>query len=389
MKKNISILGSTGSIGLTTLDIIDKKKEVFNVSLLYANQNIDLISKQIRKYKPNFFVIKNKNAYKKIKSKFKKNKTKILHSLESLKIKKKLDISISAIPGINGLKPTIKVIKNSKKVLIANKESIICGWDLIKKSLSKKTKLIPVDSEHFSIFKLLNNHKLEEINKIYITASGGPFLRYKKKQFKSITPNKALMHPKWKMGKKISIDSSTLMNKIFEVIEAHKLFDIPYEKLDILIHPQSLVHAIVEFKNGLTKFIYHETSMTVPLANAIFDDNLSIKDFLKVKTNKFSDKLTFEIVNPKIFPTIKLKKKLGKYPSTPIIINAANDILVNHFLKKRIDFLSIFKLIMSILSDSNYKKYAIRKPKNLNEIIEIDTWSRETILRKLKNINND
>ncbi len=384
MKKNISILGSTGSIGLTTLDIIDKKKGVFNVSLLYANQNIDLISKQIRKYKPNFFVIKNKNAYKKIKSKFKKNKTKILHSLESLKIKKKLDISISAIPGINGLKPTIKVIKNSKKVLIANKESIICGWDLIKKSLSKKTKLIPVDSEHFSIFKLLNNHKLEEINKIYITASGGPFLRYKKKQFKSITPNKALMHPKWKMGKKISIDSSTLMNKIFEVIEAHKLFDIPYEKLDILIHPQSLVHAIVEFKNGLTKFIYHETSMTVPLANAIFDDNLSIKDFLKVKTNKFSDKLTFEIVNPKIFPTIKLKKKLGKYPSTPIIINAANDILVNHFLKKRIDFLSIFKLIMSILSDSNYKKYAIRKPKNLNEIIEIDTWSRETILRKLK-----
>ena len=177
------------------------------------------------------------------------------------------------------------------------------------------------------------------------------------------------------------------MNKIFEVIEAHKLFDIPYEKLDILIHPQSLVHAIVEFKNGLTKFIYHETSMTVPLANAIFDDNLSIKDFLKVKTNKFSDKLTFEIVNPKIFPTIKLKKKLGKYPSTPIIINAANDILVNHFLKKRIDFLSIFKLIMSILSDSNYKKYAIRKPKNLNEIIEIDSWSRKTILRKLTKYN--
>ena len=253
--------------------------------------------------------------------------------------------------------------------------------------MSKNTKLIPVDSEHFSIFKLLKNHKIDEINKIYITASGGPFLRYKKKQFKNITPNKALMHPKWKMGKKISIDSSTLMNKIFEVIEAKKLFDIPYDKLDILIHPQSLVHAIVEFKNGLTKFIYHDTSMIVPLANAIFDDNLLINDFLKLKKNKFSEKLIFEKVNPEIFPAIKLKKKLSEHPSSPIIINAANDILVEQFLKKRIAFLSIFKLIMSILSDSNYKKYAIRKPKNLNEIIEIDSWSRKTILRKLTKYN--
>ena len=387
MKKTISILGSTGSIGLTTLGIIDKKKNDFNIFLLYANQNINLICKQIRKYKPNFFVIKNKKVYDKIKNKFKKNKTKILNSLEFLKFEKKIDISISAIPGIEGLKPTIKVIKKSKKILIANKESVICGWDLIKKSLSKKTKLIPVDSEHFSIFKLLKNHKIDEINKIYITASGGPFLRYKKKQFKNITPKKALMHPKWKMGKKISINSSTLMNKIFEVVEAHKLFDIPYDKLDIFIHPQSLVHAIIEFKNGLTKFIYHDTSMTVPLANAIFDDNLSIKDFLKIKKNNFSNNLIFEKVNPDIFPSIKLKKKLGEHPSSPIIINAANDILVEQFLKKRIAFLSIFKLIMSILNDSNYKKYAIRKPKNLNEIIEIDSWSKKTILRKLGNYN--
>ena len=278
--------------------------------------------------------------------------------------------------------------KKSKKMLVANKESIICGWSLIKKKAEKfKTKFIPVDSEHFSIFKLLKNHKIEEINKIYITASGGPFLRYKKKQFKNITPKKALMHPKWKMGKKISINSSTLMNKIFEVVEAHKLFDIPYDKLDIFIHPQSLVHAIIEFKNGLTKFIYHDTSMIVPLANAIFDDNLLINDFLKLKKNKFSEKLIFEKVNPEIFPAIKLKKKLSEHPSSPIIINAANDILVEQFLKKRIAFLSIFKLIMSILNDSNYKKYAIRKPKNLNEIIEIDSWAKKTILRKLGNYN--
>ena len=383
MKKTISILGSTGSIGLTSLGIIDKKKKFFKVFLLYANQNFNLISKQIKKYKPKFYIIKNQKVYSKVRKKFKKSKTRFLNNLESLKFKKKIDISISAIPGIEGLKPTIKIIKNSKKVLIANKESIISGWCLIKKSSLKKTKLIPVDSEHFSILKLLKDHKINEINKIYITASGGPFLRYKKNQFKSITPDKALMHPKWKMGKKISVDSSTLMNKIFEVIEAHKLFEIPYNKLDVLIHPQSLVHAIVEFKNGLTKFIYHDTSMTIPLANAMFDDNLLIKDFLNKNTISFSSKLVFEKVNPKTFPAIKLKNKLGEYPSTPIIINAANDILVDQFLKKRIDFLSIFKLIMSILSDSNYKKYAIRKPKNLNEIMQIDSWSREATLKKI------
>ncbi len=384
MKKTISILGSTGSIGLTSLGIIDKKKNFFRVFLLYANQNFNLISKQIKKYKPKFYIIKNQKVYSKVRKKFKKSKTRFLNNLESLRFKKKIDISISAIPGIEGLKPTINVIKNSKKVLIANKESVVCGWSLIKKLSLKKTKLIPVDSEHFSIFKLLKHHKINEINKIYITASGGPFLRYTKKQFKSITPDKALMHPKWKMGKKISVDSSTLMNKIFEVIEAQKLFEIPYNKLDILIHPQSLVHAIVEFKNGLTKFIYHDTSMTIPLANAMFDDNLLIKDFLNKNTKSFSSKLVFEKVNPETFPVIKLKKRLGEYPSTPIIINAANDILVDQFLKKRIDFLSIFKLIMRILNDSNYRKYAIRKPKNLNEIMQIDTWSRETTLNKLR-----
>ena len=383
MKKSISILGSTGSIGLTTLDILDKKKNSFNIYLLYANQNFNLISHQIKKYKPKFYIVNNRDVYEKIKKKFKKNKTKILNSLDKFSFKKKIDISISAIPGIEGLDPTIKVIRNSKKILIANKESVICGWDLIKKSCSKNTQLIPVDSEHFSIFKLLKYHDIKEINKIYITASGGPFLRYTKKQFKNVTPKKALMHPKWKMGKKISIDSSTLMNKIFEVIEANKLFAIPYNKLDILIHPQSLVHAIVEFKNGLTKFIYHDTSMIVPIANAIFDDHLYIKDFLKKKDKHFSSSLSFEKVNISIFPSFKLLKRLDKYPSTPIIINAANDILVDQFLKKRIDFLSIFKLIMSIMSDSNYKKYAIRKPKNLNEIKIIDSWSRKTIFRKL------
>ena len=279
------------------------------------------------------------------------------------------------------------MIKSSKKVLIANKESIICGWNLIKINAQKnKTKIIPVDSEHFSILKLLESHKLNEINKVYITASGGPFLKFKSHEFKKIKPKDALKHPKWKMGKKISIDSSTLMNKILELIEAQKLFNIPNEKLDILIHPNSLVHAIVELKNGLVKLIYHQTTMIIPLANAIFDGDLNIKDFYNInkqKSNSILENLSFKNVNKKTFPIINIKKRVNEYPSTSIIINAANEILVDQFLRKKIPFLSISKTIMDILNDRNYKKYAIRRPKNINDIDKIDNWTRKAILKKI------
>ena len=281
MKQSISILGSTGSIGKTTLDIIKKKKQNFRIYLLAANKNFLLIEKQIKEYKPNYFIISDKAIFNKVKQKIRNKKTIILNSFNVIDFKKKIDISISAIPGIAGLKPTMLMIKHSKKILLANKESVICGWDIIKKiALKNYTKIIPVDSEHFSIFKLLENQNLDQIKKIYITASGGPFLNYTPNQLKKITPKEALKHPKWKMGKKITIDSSTLMNKIVELIEAQKIFEIPISKLDILIHPDSLVHAIIMFKNGLSKFIYHETSMTIPLANAIFGDNLEIGIFL-------------------------------------------------------------------------------------------------------------
>ena len=191
------------------------------------------------------------------------------------------------------------------------------------------------------------------------------------------------------MGKKITIDSSTLMNKILELIEAQKLFNIPENKLEILIHPESLVHAIVEFKNGLTKFLYHQTSMKIPIANALFDSKINIKDFLNLKPrNNFKNKidnLSFQNVDPKIFPIIKLKKRLNEYPSTPIIINAANEILVDQFLQKNIPFLKIYKTIMTILNDRNYRKYAIRKPKNINQILTINNWAK---LNTLKIINN-
>ena len=389
MKLLISILGSTGSIGKTTFKKIEKKKKFFKVNLLSANKNYKLIFEQIKKYNPNFFVITDKVIYTKIKKKFKNKKVKILNNFESLSSIKKSDITISAIPGIAGLKPTIILTQLSKKILIANKESVICGWNLIKKKAKKnKTKIVPLDSEHFSIFKILQNQKNEEIKKVYLTASGGPFLNYKLKDFKNIKPKDAIKHPKWNMGKKISVDSSTLMNKMLELIEAQKLFDISDSKLDILVHPESLVHAIVEFKNGLVKFIYHETSMIVPIANAIFEKNLNIKEFFKSKSklnNIVIKNLTFQNVNKKIFPIYNLKKRFNEYSSTPIIINAANEILIDRFLQKKIPFLSISKTILKILNDRNYKKYAIRKPKNIKEIIKIDNWARENIKKKLLN----
>jgi len=219
-----------------------------------------------------------------------------------------------------------------------------------------------------------------------LTASGGPFLDFKKKKLEKIKPEQALKHPKWDMGKKISIDSATLMNKILELIEAQKLFKIPNHKLDILIHPESLVHAIVELKNGLTKFIYHETSMIIPLVNAIFDEKLNIGDFYKIK-KKIRDlpikNLTFDTVNKKKFPTIRLKSVANKHPSSPIIVNASNEILVDQFLQKKIPFTGIFKIIMSILNDRNYKKYAIRKPKNINQINIINDWAKQVTYKKI------
>ena len=388
MKKSISILGSTGSIGSTVFKIIDKKKNNFKIDILSANKNIKIILKQIKKYKPKYFIINNKKSFLKIKKNYSNKKTKIFNNFDSVKINKKSDICVSAIPGIAGLEPTILMISNSKKILIANKESIICGWNIIKQKAKKNnTKIIPVDSEHFSIMKLLEDHKIKEIDKVFITASGGPFLNYKLNQFNHIKPSDALKHPKWKMGKKVTIDSSTMMNKLLEIIEAQKLFNIPNNKIDILIHPNSLVHAIVKLKNGLVKFIYHETSMIIPITNAIFDGKLEIRDFYRPLENKKIStikNLYFEKVNKDIFPMVNLKNKINQFPSSSIIINAANEILVDQFLLKKIPFLAIYKIIMTILNDRNYKKYAIRKPKNIRQIIEIDTWAKEKTLNRIR-----
>ena len=383
MKKKISILGSTGSIGETTLKIVIKDYKNIEINTLIANSNIKKIIHQIRKFKPRNFVITDVNVFNKLKLNYKFKKTKLFNNYEKIRVRN--DLTVIAIPGLASLKPTIHFIKKSKKVLLANKEAIICGWDIISSAAKKyKSTIIPIDSEHFSIAQLLKNHDHQEVEKIFLTASGGPFLNFTQKQMKKIKIHQALNHPKWSMGKKISIDSATMVNKILELIEASKIFSFSLKKFKIIIHPQSLVHAIVKFKSGISKFLYHKPDMIIPISFAINEKNNQISKYLKKNQNSIENLNFFEIPK-KNFPIINLLPKLDKYPSTPIIINAANEILVDQFLHNKISFNSISKYIFKVLKDKNYKKYAIQKAKNLNEIFKIDSWARRTTIDKILN----
>ena len=279
---------------------------------------------------------------------------------------------------MEGLKPTLNSIKFTKNILIANKEAIICGWNLIEKEMSKhNTNFIPVDSEHFSIWSLLQKHEIRRIDKIFITASGGPFLNLPKNKFSKITIKSALKHPRWKMGKKISIDSATMMNKLFEIIEAKNIFDIPYNKIKVLIHPNSYVHAIVKFSNGLTKLLIHDTSMQVPIFNAIYFDEVSKKLQSKNLDIKKLNKLNLSLPNIKRFPFLKILNTLpSKISLFETVLIAANDEVVKLFLNKKIKFTDINKIVLKIISLPKFTKYKKISPKNLNKILEINQFVR-------------
>ena len=380
MKKKIAILGSTGSIGQSSLEVLRSNLRKFEIILLSANSNYSLIKKQIKRYEPKYFIVNDATVFRNILKKHNNRRTKVYNKFSDIPSKIKFDITISAIVGIAGLEPTIDFIKKSKKVLLANKESIICGWHILKKVSEKnKTKIIPIDSEHFSIFELTKNYQNSDIKKIYITASGGPFLKKPLRYFKNIKANDAAKHPNWKMGKKISIDSSNLTNKVLELIEAYKLFPFHQKKYEILIHPQSLIHAIVLFKNGQTKLLYHETDMKIPIANAIYDNRIDIKTLIKKESNflKNLEYLKFEKVDKKRFPIVTLIEKKKYDNSASIVLNASNEILVESFIKNKISFNAIYQCLKQLFKDRDFNKYAIKKRPNIKEIYKIDKWARK------------
>ena len=381
MKKKIAILGSTGSIGKTLINIIKQDKKNFEIVLLSADENYKELFKQAKFFKVKNLIITNENSFNKVKKHKFSKKINIYNNFNNLRkiFKKKVDYTMSSISGIQGLKPTIEIIKFTNKIAIANKEAIICGWDLIQKELKKnKTKFIPVDSEHFSIWSLVKDYDYKFIDKIYITASGGPFLKWPLSKIKKVTPEKALKHPNWSMGKKISIDSATMMNKVFEVIETQRIFNLEKSKIKILIHDKSYIHAIVQFKNGLKKILAHDTNMKIPIFNTLYDSKNETK-FLKSRNldiNKLNN-LNLKSLDKKKFPLIKILDKMSNKASLlETVLISANDELVNLFLKKRISYVELQKNLIRILNLPEFSAFKKKIPKNINEINKLNNYVR-------------
>ena len=372
MRKNIAIIGSTGSIGKTLLSLVNHKN--YKIVLLAANRNYKNLLKQAVKYRVKNLIIIDPVSYAKA-LKFKKSKTiKIYNSFEHLNkiLKKKLDYVMSSFSGINGLEPTYKLIKHTKTIAIANKESIICAWPLLKKELKKhKTKFIPVDSEHFSIWSDIKYAETKNIKKIFLTASGGPLLKLDSNQLKNINRSIVLNHPTWKMGKKISIDSATMMNKCFEVMEAKNIFEIDYKKIKILIHPSSYVHAIVQYNNGIFKLIAHDTTMKIPIFNTINSGNELYNEISILNLKKLNN-LDFQPIDRNKFPVLHLLKLLpNKHSMFETVIVSINDIIVQKYLDGKIQFNDISKLILKFIKSKEYQRFKYIYPKNINQIMTL------------------
>jgi 1-deoxy-D-xylulose-5-phosphate reductoisomerase len=386
--KKIAIFGSTGSIGSSLLKIIKDDQKNFKIELLTANKNYKKLIKQVKLFDVKNIILTDYNSFLIATKLLKNTKVKVFKNFDSLNkifdINKKIDYSMCSISGFQGLKPTLDIIKFTKTIAIANKESIICGWNLIKKDLKKyKTCFIPVDSEHFSIWSLLDNDKKNNFEKIYITASGGPFRKLSLKKFKDISIKDALKHPNWSMGKKISIDSATMMNKVFEIIEAKKIFDLNYNQIEILVHPKSYLHAIIKFNNGLSKLLIHDTNMSIPIFNSIYH-NTNKKIISKILNIDILNNLELKKIDKKKFPVINVIKELTNNDSLfETVLVSANDSLVDKFLKDEIKFLDISKILLKIVKLKEFTKLKKITPKSTKEVnnlaqyvsLKIDTLS--------------
>ena len=374
--QKVAIIGSTGSIGKTVLKIINKNKRQFKIILLSANKNYKELLKQTKKFEVSNVIISDKFAYEMFKKLNKNSKINIFNSFKNIGniFDYKIDYVMSSIVGLKGLEPTLKLIKYTKTIAIANKESVICGWNLIEKEINKfNTKLIPVDSEHFSIWYSINYN---DIDKIILTASGGPLLNKSKKKIEKIKMKDVLNHPNWKMGSKITVDSATLMNKVFEVIEAKNIFNIKLKNISILIHPDSYVHAIIKFNSGMIKIIAHDTTMEIPIFNSIYQNKKSYTNKNSINIDKINN-LNLQKVDMFKFPLIKIlnliPEKISLYET---VIVSANDEFVKMYLEGRIKYNEISSRLLNFIKDKKFNKYKKKQPKNITEIIKLDNYVR-------------
>ena len=378
---NISILGSTGSIGKQTLDIVRNNKGIFKVCVLAANSNMELLYEQAKEFKPDIVAIADKSKYFELKELL-GNEITVLAGEEGVieaASYNEAEIIVSAIVGIAGLKPTYHSISKGKRIALANKETLVTAGNIImEKANSSSASIIPVDSEHSAIFQSKKGHN-NEISRIILTASGGPFRTKTKEEIEEVKVTDALNHPNWSMGKKVTIDSATLMNKGLEVIEAKWLFNMPINKIEVLIHPQSIIHSMVEFIDGSIIAQLGVPDMRTPIQYALtYPDRISAPcERLNLSRLK---QLTFEEPDYDRFPCLKLAyDALNLGDSTCIVLNGANEVAVNYFLQGKIKFTDIYKLVYDVLE--SHKNTVIN---SLDDVLSIDDWSKKKTSEMLK-----
>ncbi len=384
--KKIAILGSTGSIGCNALDVVKKNPECFQIVALAAGKNIALLREQIIEFRPKMVAAGTKESAQELQEALKvKDKIEILYGEDGLKEIASFpsaDIVLSSISGAAGLMPTLAAIEAGKDVALANKETMVTAGEIVTEKAKKKgVKIIPVDSEHSAIFQCLEGREYKNIRRIILTASGGPFLNFTKSELKKVKPRQALQHPKWKMGKKITIDSASLMNKGLEVIEAKWLFNMEIANIDVLIHPQSIVHSMVEFIDGAVLAQMGIPDMRIPIAYALTYPERITNDLPSLN---LAEAQNLEFFKPDInkFPCLGLAYRAGISGGTaPAVLNAANEIAVEAYLEERIKFTDLSEIIEKVLNihDSSVDP-------SLEEILKADQWARMQTKKNIERI---
>lgn len=369
-----ALLGSTGSIGTQTLEICRRQQGALNPVVLSANSNWELLAKQVNEFEPEFAVLADESHKESFTKAVSAGDTQLIfgrEALETVFLETHVDILLNALVGFAGFLPTFNALKNNIDVALANKESLVVGGELLDK-LETKASLIPVDSEHSAIYQCLMGEKPEAIEKLIITASGGPFRTWSRDELEKVTVEDALNHPNWSMGSKITIDSATMMNKGLEVIEAKWLFDLPLNKIETVIHPQSIIHSMVQFIDGSTKAQLGVPDMMVPIQFALSDPRRWESDFERMDWTK-AQTLTFEPVDTEKFKCLKLARQSAEAGGiAPAVLNAANEVAVERFLKGDVSYISIANIVEECLetieSESNL---------DIERLLEADNKARE------------
>lgn len=383
--KRIAILGSTGSIGKSTLEVIRQLPLEFKAVGLSTNSHIDVLYQQIKEFHPSFVCVNDANSARELQSRLKTNKVKLFTGEEGLRVMmrdKRIDKIVLAISGSAALLPLLAAIENGKDIALANKEALVMAGPIIMhKAKEKKVEIVPVDSEQSAIWQCLDGRDLKKVKNIYLTASGGPFIKATKLELMNVSIDKVLRHPRWKMGKKISVDSASLMNKGLEVLETMFLFNIPVDKIKVLIHPEAVVHSMVEFIDGVILAQLSLTDMRIPIQYAIsypkrLSNTVGSIDFSKI------GEFHFEEPDTKKFPCLEMAYQAAREMGTlPAVFNAANEVSVEEFLKGELEFIYIPKVIEKVIN----RHRNIRKP-NLGDIQEADTWARNQAYKVISNL---